>query len=157
MGGDENEVRRLMAKPRAPWNELGSLQERLGRLLEEALLGGGDLPPGEAAASWRPLVDLVETADAFVLYAELPGVAKQDVTVESDGRSLDLSGQRRPPEHAFLRLEGSWGPFRRRLELPEAVDSDGIEARFRRGILEVILPKRREAEAGAMQVPVKEG
>jgi HSP20 family protein len=145
-------------RPRVPWHELGSLQERLGRLLEEALLGGGELPPGGPAAGWRPVVDLVETADAFVLYAELPGVERDDVTLESDGRSLELAGQRRPPEHGFLRLEGSWGSFRRHLELPEAVAADAIEAHFRNGILEVVLPKRQAAAGeGAQQVSVREG
>jgi HSP20 family protein len=131
---------------------MSSLQERLSRLLEDALLGG-DLPPGGPAAVWRPLIDLVETRDAYLLYAELPGVARPDVALESDGRALELSGQRRPPSHGFLRLEGSWGPFRRRVELPEPVEPEGIEARFRRGILEVLLPKRR---APAVAVTVRE-
>lgn len=146
----------MTRRPKVPWQELPGLHERLAKLLEEALVGSVDLPAGGPSAGWRPLVDLVETADAFVLYAELPGVTRSDVTLESDGRSLELAGQRKAPEHAFLRLEGSWGSFRRKLELPEAVDAERIEARFRRGILEVRLPKRGSA-AAATQVPVKEG
>lgn len=133
----------MTRRSRVPWQELGSLQERLGRLLEEALLGGGELPAGGPSGGWLPVVDLVETPEAFLLYVELPGVERSDVALESDGKVLELSGQRRPPEHGFLRLEGSWGPFRRRLELPSAVDQERIQARFRRGILEVELPKRQ--------------
>jgi HSP20 family protein len=133
-------------RPRQPWHELSSLQERLSRLLEEALLGGGgELPAGAPSGGWRPVVDLVETSDAYLLYAELPGVERQDVTLESDGKVLEVAGQRRTPALGFLRLEGSWGSFRRRVELPEAVAPEGIEAQFRRGILEVRLPKRRSA------------
>jgi HSP20 family protein len=118
----------------------------------------GDLGEGGPAAVWRPLFDLVETADAFVLYAELPGVQRSDVELHSDGRSVELSGIRRSflgGEHGFLRLEGSYGPFRRRLELPEPVAEEAIDARFRRGILEVVLPKRRPA-AGGTQASVRE-
>ena len=135
-----------------PWPELAGLQDRLGKLLEEALMGGGELGGPAPAAVWRPVLDLLETAEAYVLYAELPGVRRSDVTLESDGRTLELSGVRRAPEHGFLRLEGSWGPFRRRLELPEPVAAERIEARFRRGILEVVLPKRRAGEGATVAV-----
>ncbi|HEV8240997.1 MAG TPA: Hsp20/alpha crystallin family protein [Thermoanaerobaculia bacterium] len=138
-----------MARPprTAPRSELSRLQERLNKLLEQALVGGGGaMPPGgpQALAGWKPLFDLVETNEDFILYAELPGVRRDDVQLDSDGRSLELSGQRRPlgGERGYLRLEGSYGPFKRRLELPEAVDPQRIEARLRRGILEVVMPKR---------------
>ena len=142
------------------WSELHRLQERLASLLEQALLGGGgEVPEGGPSPGWRPLFDLVETADTFVLFAELPGVRRSDLELESDGRSIELSGVRRSQlggEHAFLRLEGSYGRFRRRLELPEPVAPDGIEAHLRRGILEVVLPKSRQATAGATRAPLGE-
>jgi HSP20 family protein len=151
-----------MAKIRiAPKGELTRLQERLNKLLEQALLGGGGDVPQGGPAGWRPLLDLVETADAFILYAELPGVRRSDIQLASDGRSLELSGQRRPigAERGYLRLEGSYGPFRRKIELPEPVDPQRIAARFRRGILEVTMPKRPsselEAAQGGVDVPVR--
>ena len=151
-----------MPRPRAtaPRSELSKLQERLNKLLEQALLGGGGgLPPGgpQALAGWKPLFDLVETSDDFILYAELPGVRRADVQLDSDGSSLELSGQRRPlgGERGYLRLEGSYGPFRRKLELPEPVDEERITARLRRGMLEVTMPKR-VAKSGTT-VPVREG
>ena len=150
-----------MARPRptAPHSELSKLQERLNKLLEQALLGGGGgLPPGgpQALAGWKPLFDLVETSDDFILYAELPGVRRADVQLDSDGSSLELSGQRRPlgGERGYLRLEGSYGPFKRRLELPEPVDAGRIVARLRRGILEVVMPKR--AAQRGVDVKVRE-
>ena len=155
-------------RPRpAPQSELSKLQERLNKLLEQALLGGGDMsPPGgqSGLAGWRPLFDLVETAEAFILYAELPGVRHADVQLDSDGHWLELSGQRRPVggERGYLRLEGSHGPFKRRLDLPEAVDPELIVARFRRGILEVVMPKSQRPDAATrrvkagVDVPVRE-
>jgi len=154
-----------MAKTRiTPKGELSRLQERLNKLLEQALLGGGGELPQGGPTGWRPLVDLVETADELILYAELPGVRRDDIQLDCDGRSLELSGQRRPVggERGYLRLEGSHGPFKRRLDLPEAVDPELIVARFRRGILEVVMPKSqrpdvatRRVKAG-VDVPVRE-
>ena len=146
-----------MAKIRtAPGSELARLQERLNRLLEQALLGGGGEVLQGGPSGWRPLFDLVETAEAFILYAELPGVKRSDIQLDSDGSSLELSGQRRPlgGERGYLRLEGSYGVFKRRLELPEPVDPERIDARFRRGILEVVMPKLAAGER-AVDVAVR--
>jgi HSP20 family protein len=137
----------------APKGELTRLQERLNKLLEQALVGGGGEMPQGGPSGWRPLLDLVETAEDFVLYAELPGVKRSDIQLDSDGNSLELSGQRKPVggERGYLRLEGSYGTFKRRLDLPEPVDPERIVARFRRGILEVVMPKR----TSAAEVPVQ--
>ena len=146
-----------MAKPRTtPGSELARLQERLNRLLEQALLGGGPMQGGpQDGPGWKPLLDLVETAEAFILYAELPGVRRSDIQLDSDGRSLELSGRRRPVggERSYLRLEGSHGPFKRRIELPEQVDAGRITAKFERGILEVVMPKRGQPST---DVPIRE-
>lgn len=147
----------------APKSELSKLQERLNKLLEQALLGG-EMPEagsGPGLAGWRPLFDLVETAEAFILYAELPGVRRSDVQLDSDGRFVELSGQRRPTggERGYLRLEGSYGAFKRRLELPEPVDPEGITARLSRGILEVVMPKQggaRRVGVHSAEIPVRE-
>jgi len=144
-------------RPTTGGSELQRLQERLNRLLEQALLSAGGEVPQSVSSGWRPVLDLVETADSFILYAELPGVTREEIELDSDGRTLELSGERRPGggERGYLRLEGSYGPFRRKLELPEPVDEERITARLRRGMLEVTMPKR-VAKSGTT-VPVREG
>lgn len=137
------------------WGELAHLQERLQQLFEQALVGAGEELQGEGAAGcWRPTLDLVETADAFLVLAELPGVRRDDVQLEVEGRWLELAGERRMPggERGFLRLEGSFGRFHRRLELPAAVDADGVVAELERGVLEVRLPKRRPATQATVEI-----
>jgi len=144
-------------RPTTGGSELQRLQERLNRLLEQALLSAGGEVPQSVSSGWRPVLDLVETADSFILYAELPGVTREEIELDSDGRTLELSGERRPGggERGYLRLEGSYGPFRRKLELPEPVDEERITARLRRGMLEVTMPKL-VAKSGTT-VPVREG
>jgi HSP20 family protein len=127
-------------------DDLARIQERVNALFEEALLGSGlggreQREPG----TWEPAVDLLETAEAYLLYAELPGVRRQDIELEVLDGALELTGNRRPLEEgrSFMRMERSYGPFRRRFELAQSVDPEAVRASFERGILKVEVPKRR--------------
>lgn len=97
---------------------------------------------------WNPSVDLYETADAFILEADLPGVKGEDVKVEVEGNDLILQGRRRleqtRSDGKFFFQERSFGDFVRRMTLPEFVDKDTISAEFRDGVLRVTLPKVKE-------------
>lgn len=99
---------------------------------------------------WNPSVDLYETADAFILEADLPGVKGDDVKVEVEGSDLILRGrrllERTRTEGKFFFQERSFGDFTRRMTLPEFVDKDGISAEFRDGVLRVTLPKVKKKE-----------
>lgn len=136
--------------------ELTRIQERVNSLFEQALLLSryDGMEGAGAPGTWQPAVDILETGDAYLLRAELPGVAREEVEVEIEGRRLALSGRRRPPagdDGTFLRMERGYGPFLRTFELGSDVDPDAVTARLRRGILEVELPKRSGA------VPIAEG
>jgi HSP20 family protein len=108
---------------------------------------------------WIPAVDLVEETDEYVLRADLPGVAEQDVTVELDHNVLTVSGKRKA-EHeerkdGYYRLERASGSFARSLRLPEGVDADGIKANFDNGVLEVRVQK--PASRKPHRVPITAG
>jgi len=97
---------------------------------------------------WNPSVDLYETADAFLLEADLPGVKAEDVAVEIENHELVLRGSRfLEKEHKggqFRTMERSSGHFIRRIELPESVDKDAIKAEFHDGVLRVVIPKYKQ-------------
>lgn len=141
----------MTSKAPPMWGELARLQERLNHLFEQAFLGAGeDVRPEVGAGAWRPAIDLVEADDGYVLFVELAGVERHEIELVTQGGWLELSGERRmrDGEPSFLRLERRYGPFRRRIELSEGIDSEGITARLRRGVLEVRIPKRRPAPPG---------
>lgn len=125
--------------------QLRRLRRRLGSLLDESLVDGA---LGEANAdtpgAWVPPADVLETADAFEIKAELPGVLREDLDLRLDGARLELRGHRRPPGAAgsFHRLEGRYGSFHRVVNLPSEVDGGEIEATLVDGILSVRVPKR---------------
>jgi HSP20 family protein len=90
-------------------------------------------------------MDLFETADDFVLRADLPGLKQEDVTIEVEDNHLTLSGERardpREGQDGFFRLERPAGAFARTLTLPKGVDAEAITASFADGVLEVSIPK----------------
>jgi HSP20 family protein len=100
------------------------------------------------AQRWVPAMDLMEADDHFVLKADLPGLAEDDVAIEIQDNTLTISGERRAEheerERGWYRVERSFGRFSRSLSLPEGVDPDAVKAEFDNGVLEVRIPKPEE-------------
>jgi HSP20 family molecular chaperone IbpA len=94
---------------------------------------------------WNPSLDLYETAEAFILEADLPGVKSEDVKVEMQNGDLVLEGWRSLEKNhrdgRFHTMERSSGQFIRRMKLPETVNKDAIQAEFKDGVLRVVLTK----------------
>src|SRR5919109_4223778 len=78
-----------------PFRELGTLQNEMNRLFNTVF----DTPsPGNGGSTlrrWMPAMDLVETADHFVLRADLPGMSQDDVKIEFEDSTLTVSGERK--------------------------------------------------------------
>jgi HSP20 family protein len=134
--------------------ELGRIQDRINGLFEQALLTadfedreGG--PPG----TWSPAVDLLETEDGYLLFAELPGVRRDDIQLQVRDRRLELSGRRQSlgENRNFLRMERSYGPFRRTFGLGLPVDVDSVSTGFEKGVLRVHISK---LVSGSTQVEI---
>jgi HSP20 family protein len=136
--------------------ELARIQDRINGLFEQALLTSeyedreGGLP-----GTWAPTVDVLETEDAYLIFAELPGVRRDEIQLQVRDRRLELSGRRQTlgENRNFLRMERSYGPFRRAFDLGAPVDVDAISAAFEAGVLRVLVPKR---QAGGVQVEIAE-
>ena len=100
---------------------------------------------GREVQRWVPAMDLVEADDHFVLRADLPGLAEDDVAIEVQDNVLTISGSREAEherkEQGWYRLERSYGSFSRSFQLPQGVDEDSIEASFENGLLRLRVPK----------------
>lgn len=134
--------------------ELARIQDRIHSLFEQALLPAEYDDRGGLPGTWAPAVDVLETEGSFVLFAELPGVRREDIDLEVRDRSLELSGRRQPLGESpnFLRMERRYGSFRRSVELTSPIESDDITATFERGVLQVLIPKRKSGRT----VPIEE-
>ena len=116
-----------------------------------------DMPGDTAAAgAWLPAVDIREHDAQFVLHADLPGVDPASIEVQMDKGVLSIKGERRAPEplegQRLSRIERRHGAFERRFALPDSADADGISARGRNGVLEVVIPKKPETTPRRIQV-----
>jgi HSP20 family protein len=140
---------------------LAQLQERMNRIFEDSLslLRTGEGKELFALGSWVPPVDICETEDAIVLTAELPGMKRDDVSVEIKDNTLTIKGERKfereSEEKNYSRIERSYGTFQRVFTLPHLIRPDKIKARYENGILEITLPKEGESRTKHIKVKVE--
>jgi HSP20 family protein len=143
-----------------PAREVASLQQEMNRLFStffDTPATGGN---GGTVRRWVPAMDLVETDDAFVLKADLPGLDENDVKLEVEDNVLTIAGERQA-EHeekreGYYRVERAFGAFRRSLTLPEGVDPEAVTARFEKGVLAVRIPKPEDRKPRRVSIKVGE-
>ncbi len=127
--------------------------------LEERMRSWRDrlFPLGDPGFPVRPAADLYETPEGLLVRLELAGVAVEDLSIDLAGQELIIRGRRRPAPPAnvsrVLHYEISYGRFERSFHLAQAVNPEGVTARYEHGILEVTLPRRRPRER---RIPVRE-
>jgi len=92
---------------------------------------------------WRPLTDVFETQDSFVVRVEIAGMKESDFSITLDNQILSISGIRPdfPERKAFYQMEIHFGEFGSEIEIPGPVDQDRVEAVYQDGFLRVNLPK----------------
>jgi HSP20 family protein len=138
-----------------PLRELGSLQNEMNRLFNTVF----DSPhPGNGGTlrRWMPAMDLVETDDRFVLRADLPGLAEEDIKIEFEDGTLTVSGERKAEHEAknggYYRVERAFGAFSRSLTLPQGIDAEAVTASFDRGVLEIGIPKPEQRKPRRIEI-----
>jgi HSP20 family protein len=117
--------------------------------------GGGSL----AQATWSPQFDMFRRGDELVVRADLPGIAKQDVSVDLEEGTLTIRGERRQEAQEdrgdYYWSERSYGTFERSVALPEGVDEEQAKASFQDGVLEVTMPAPKPQERRARRIEVR--
>ncbi len=129
-----------------PWF---GLMSELQRDLHSAYRGRDGVFQGTRGV--YPLVNLHEGEEGYVLTAELPGVAPENISASIEGSTVTLSGERKieyPAENgtAVHRRERQSGSFRRAFELPAEIDLEHAKASHKNGILTLVLPKSPAAK-----------
>lgn len=119
-------------------------------------------------------VDVAETAGSYLVTAELPGVRKDDIQIDIEGKLLVLNAQTYVPAIAVASAEAATaetkvetkpeakrlllserfeGKLTRRLQLPSEIDASAVEAKFQDGVLELVLPKQKPR--GGLRIEIK--
>ena len=133
----------------SPLSELGQLNERMRRMLDQTFGGMLDEPAG-----WIPAVDIEEREDVYVVEAEVPGVNRKDVNIEVSGNELTISGEikERKREGIIRRRARRVGQFEFRVVLPGEVNPEGVDAKLNDGVLTVRIPKAAGAQRRRIEV-----
>jgi len=128
-----------------PLRSMAALQNRINQVFDDAFPQPRDQGDDIALCDWRPAVDIYETQAAVVLTAELPGVKREDVSLEVKDNALTLKGERladgEVKENRYYRRERCFGKFHRSFTLQDAINPDLIRAKFKDGVLEIEIPK----------------
>jgi HSP20 family protein len=107
---------------------------------------------------WSPQVETLRRGDRLVIRADLPGMNRDDVKVEVDNGVLTISGERSDENEEdsdeYYRSERSYGSFYRAIPLPEGIDENACEAKFKDGVLEVSVPMPKQEERQPKQIKV---
>ena len=101
--------------------------------------------PNSSSNSPSLPLDVVSTDGFYLVYADVPGLSKADLSIKlSKERVLTLSGERKPlVEEGFIQQQRVAGPFSRSWPLPEDADSEGISAKVSEGVLTITVPKKQ--------------
>ncbi len=105
---------------------------------------------GRPATAFAPAFEVKETADAFVLKADLPGVAEADLDIGVHNNVLTVSGSRSAEERkegeSYALYERQFGSFTRSFSLPDMADGEKIAAALENGVLTLTIGKKAEAK-----------
>ena len=142
---------------REPFDSLG----RIGAVIDEFFNEALSPSLGQSTSGTHigyPPVDILESRDAYLIRAEVPGMKKEDINLEFSDGVVTLTGERKFDEPAvgvqYHRSERVAGSFSRSFQLPKAINQDEMRANYQDGILEIHIQKADEAKPKQIAIKV---
>ncbi|MBW2422637.1 MAG: Hsp20/alpha crystallin family protein [Deltaproteobacteria bacterium] len=149
------------------WRPMGSLMRRgpfeaVERQMEDVLdrmfRGWPTRRLDADLVGWVPPLDMVDRKNEVVLRADLPGLDREDIQLSVENGVLTLQGSRQQEKEDkgddFYAMERWAGAFSRSIALPQGLDPDRVEASFKNGVLEIRVPKTKEAAGKKIDIKV---
>ena len=144
------------------WRPLGHVSDltRWGGAFDRFFgdVGASDWDSLLSGRAWNPSIDIYEEEGSIVVKAEVPGMAKEDISVEVHDGVLTIKGEKKEKKEDegkhFYRAERMYGCFERSFSLPEGVYPDAIKAGYKGGVLELRIPKVEEKKPVAKKIEV---
>ena len=135
-------------------HEVEDMQNRMRRFFGEPFARAFREPTFPELApetlGWNPAVEIVENPTAYNVTVEIPGLTAKDVKVDFDEGMLTISGEKKAEKEEkeakvdnrkYHLWERTYGAFQRAFTFPNDVNADKIEAKFKDGVLTIVLPK----------------
>lgn len=155
-----NRMRRHLPVRKADYeNPFYALQREMNRMFDNFFRDFNLAPFDAGFGTGFPVVDIRENDREVIVTAELPGVDEKDLDISVSDQYLTLRGEKREEREErngnYYRMERSYGSFHRDISLPCEVETDKVEAVFKRGVLTITLPKKEEARRHAKRIEIK--
>ncbi|MHB8121078.1 MAG: Hsp20/alpha crystallin family protein [Desulfuromonadaceae bacterium] len=103
-------------------------------------------------------VDMFEEGDELVIKADIPGMKKDEISIDFADDVVTISGEKKTEERTerkdYYCVERSFGSFSRKLQLPVDIQIDKTRASFKDGVLEIRMPKSEEAKQKVRKITV---
>lgn len=135
-----------------PFNEMALFKNAFTDFFNDPVLTGTG-----ADDTWAPAVDILDRKDHVLVNVELPGVSKEDISVNIEERVLTITGERKmetvEEKEDYYRRESRYGRFKRAFTLSEEILTDEVNAEFKDGILRVTL-KKNQARDEVRQITI---
>jgi HSP20 family protein len=139
------------------WNP-GSMIREMEKMFDDLRVGFGEMPI-KASGARLPSIDVRDEEGQYVLEAELPGIKKNEVSVEISEEAVIIKAEREnnieEKGEGYLRRERGYISFYRQIPLPMDVDNSKATARMEDGLLIVSLPKKVEKNEGIKKLDIQ--
>ena len=137
------------------WNNLNNVLPTMNRL--DDLFDSMIYKTLEGAQNWTPEVSIFENSKIYTVTLDIPGVEKKNVNIEIEGSCLNIFGKREENVKEDMSLYYSqtrYGNFSRTFNLPEEINVEKIDAKYKNGTLVLRLPKMKKINS-AINIPIK--
>ena len=139
-----------------PKRNMMNIFDEVEHMMHQAF--GNSFENGSSRLAYSPLMNVNETDSDYLIMMDLPGVEKKDVEVNLSNRVLTVSGERKTSEmdnkNNQIWHETTYGTFSRSLELTSDIIEEKIKAKFKDGVLNIIIPKADEVKPSVKQIAV---
>ncbi|HET7218953.1 MAG TPA: Hsp20/alpha crystallin family protein [Vicinamibacterales bacterium] len=144
-----------------PFAMMRRMQEDIDRLFDSIGFGRfGAAPASLEFPEWTPAIDAFHRGNEFVVRADIPGLSREDLSVEIGDDSLTIRGERKYDREeergGVFRSERGYGTFCRVVALPEGVLADSAKANFKNGVLEVVMQAPPQEVRRGRQIEIGE-
>ena len=141
------------------WNPFQEFESLLDRYNKSSGIALRDKSNGDLSfADWAPSVDIDEQDDKYLIKADLPGVDKKDIDVKLENGMLSIRGEKHTETETGKgkrhRTERFHGTFARSFTLPESVDAEKVDAKYKDGVLTLVIPKMEQARPKSIDIKV---
>jgi HSP20 family protein len=134
-----------------PFREFEDLYSQMGRWMDAVT------SQFDRSGTWAPLADVAEADDADAVELDLPGVKRDDISIDLAGNELAVTGELKERERVGLLRHRTrrTGRFAYRVALPDRVDADKVEASLNDGVLTIRVPKHEAAKPRRIEITGK--